>query len=341
MSNASTPLFSSHSRLFASEFSLALPVAAEEKTLDASGISLNLCELELIPLFSIFFTSHCFPFVFSEKYVTKAEFEHLKARYDQLEAFVRRYLPVAPSPPSNMTYYTMGVPPGMSGIVTDPVPSYPSGSSSIVYNPAMMLPPPQSQPIYQQLHPETPQPPQSTASRYTRTDTNVAQSPTRHNFPATLGMVGPSVSPIMSTMPGPLHHRTRITEGMATSPTAVVSMKTSPLSLSSITSPYHPDPQIHSQPKNYRAQTFRLGERLRLGQEDLKNSTDKTQRAVLVLPVAHQRQICLVMGQCLLQHYRCIPTPSHQGSSRRIILRIQLAAHRARRESVLVMQGRN
>ena len=86
-------------------------------------------------------------------------------------------------------------------------------------------------------------------------------------------------------------------------------MKTSPLSLASITSPYHPDqPQIASQPKNYHAQTFIPGERLRPGSEDPTNFTGKTQRAAsvgLTLP-AMGRQGCR-------EPWRQLPTPSNQG----------------------------
>jgi len=175
----------------------------------------------------------------------------------------------------------------------------------MVYSPAMMPPPPQSQPIYQQPHAET-QAPQTTANRYIRSD---LQSPTRHNFPATLGMMGTSPSPIMSTtLSGPSSHRTRVAEGMAASPSPVVSMKTSPLSLASITSPYHPNPpQIQGQPKNYHAQTLKLGERLRLEREDSMISTDRTQLAHLVA------QLCLVMA--LPQPCQCHPTLSYLRSS--------------------------
>jgi hypothetical protein len=231
----------------------------------------------------------------------------------------------------------MGVQPGMSGIVGDPVSSYPSGTSSMVYSPVMMPPPPQSQPIYQQPHTETPQAPQTTASRYIRSEASVLQSPTRHNFPATLGMMGQSASPIMSTtLPGPSPHRTRVTEGMTTSPSMpVVSMKSSPLSLASITSPYHPNPpQIQGQPKNYRAQTLKLGERLRLEQEESMISTDRTQQAVLAHPVAQLRRICLVMErQCLPRPYLCHLTPSYlRNSPPYIDLGIRLVAHQARKE---------
>jgi hypothetical protein len=116
-------------------------------------------------------------------------------------------------------------------------------------------------------------------------------------------------------------------------PIGLVSQK----GLASITSPYHPEqPQIQGQSKNYHAQTLKLGERLRLGREDLKNSTDRTQQALLVHPVAHPRRICLVMGhQCL--PYRCLPTLFHLVSRRpRIGLGNQLVApreDRARKEN--------
>jgi hypothetical protein len=210
----------------------------------------------------------------------------------------------------------------------------------MVYNPAMMPPPPQSQSIYQQSHAEAPQ---TAASRYIRAETAVAQSPTRHNFPATLPMVGPSASPITSTtFPGPPSHRTRITEGMSTSPAVpAVSMKTSPLSLASITSPYHPDqPQIQGRSKNYRAQTLRLGERLRPGREEPMISTDRTQQVVLVQLVAQPRRISLVKDpRCPPRPYQCLPTPCRQESMPpRIGLAIQLVAHRvyrARKEKVI------
>ena len=251
--------------------------------------------------------SPSFSFIYSEKYVTKAEFDHLKARYEQLEALVRRYLPIGPSAPQNMAYYTMGVQPGMSGMVGDPVSSYSSGPSSMVYSQAMMPPPPQSQAIYHQAHGDTTQAP---PSRYLRTEAAVAPSPTRHHFPATLGIVGSGASPIMSTtLPAPPPHRTRVVEGMAS---PVVSMKTSPLSLASITSPYHPDqPQMQGQQKNCRAQTLRLGERLRPGREDPTIFIDRTQRGVLAQPAALPQHMFLVkVHQYPPRHYQCLLTPS-------------------------------
>lgn len=109
-------------------------------------------------------------------------------------------------------------------------------------------------------------------------------------------------------------------------------MKTSPLSLASITSPYHPDqPQIQGQPKNYRAQTLRLGERLRLEREDPMISTDRTQQAVLAHPVAPLRRICLMERQCL-RPYRCHPTLSCLRNKPYIGLGIRLVARQAKKE---------
>lgn len=248
-------------------------------------------------------------FTYREKYVTKAEFDHLKSRYEQLEAFVRRYLPVAPAPPS-IPYYPMGVQSGMQGMVSEAVQSYPSGPSSMVYSSAMM-PQPSSQTLYQQPHAEASN---TAAGRYMRQEAS-AQSPTRQTQHAPLALVGTSASPVMSTaLQGQPHSRNYITVTKISS-ASVGSMKTSPLSLASITSPYHPDqPQIASQPKNYHAQTFMPGERLRPGSEDPTNFTGKTQRAASVgLTLPHPRK-CLAMGrQGYLEPWRQLPTPSNQG----------------------------
>ena len=246
---------------------------------------------------------------------------------------------MAPSAPQNMAYYTMGVQPGMSGIVGDPVSSYPSGPSSMVYSQAMMPPPPQSQAIYPHAHADTAT--HAPPSRYLRTEAAIAPSPTRHHFPASLGIMGSGASPIMSTtlpIPPPPPHRTRMTEGM-TSP--VVSMKTSALSLSSITSPYHPDqPQMHGHQKNCRAQTLRLGERLRPGREDPTNFIDRTQRGGVLLaeearrPPGHIFLGVVKVHPWPLRRYRCRLTPSILEINCRRPPRIGLGIARARRKEI-------
>jgi len=90
------------------------------------------------------------------------------------------------------------------------------------------------------------------------------------------------------------------------------SMKTSPLSLASITSPYHPDQtQISGQPKNYHAQTFMPGERLRPVSEDPPNFTGKTQQAV-----SHPRKYLAKERPRCLAPWRQLPMPSTQGIRR-------------------------
>jgi len=168
-------------------------VLAEEKRPDVNGTSSNLCKLEFTPvihsdLSRFHYITNRPVHSLREKYVTKAEFDHLKSRYEQLEAFVRRYLPVAPSIP----YYPMGVQSGMQGIVNEAVQPYPSGPSSMVY-PSAMMPQPSSQPLYQQPHAEAST---TAAGRYMRPEAST-QSPTRQHAP--MALVGTSASPVMST----------------------------------------------------------------------------------------------------------------------------------------------
>ncbi|KAF8883483.1 hypothetical protein CPB84DRAFT_1827649, partial [Gymnopilus junonius] len=58
---------------------------------------------------------------------------------------------------------------------------------------------------------------------------------------------------------------------------AAATVKASPLSLASITSPYHPDQSQQGQSKNFHAQTLILGERLRPGSEDPTSTSGQTQ----------------------------------------------------------------
>jgi len=91
-----------------------------------------------------------------------------------------------------------------------------------------------------------------------------------------LGSSTSNLSSIPSTtLHSPSLARHRALAGDITSSSTTV--RNSPLSLASITSPYHPDPQhpqhhqhqIQSQPKNCHAQTLILGERLRQGSDGL------------------------------------------------------------------------
>ena len=99
-------------------------VRTEENRLDASGISLNPCKHELIPCDS--FTSH--HRFHRETYVTKAEFDELKGRFDQLAALVQ---PLLPSALAGSPYYPMSVPPtSLSGALAEAVHSYMSLGTS-------------------------------------------------------------------------------------------------------------------------------------------------------------------------------------------------------------------
>ncbi|KAF8160025.1 hypothetical protein B0H34DRAFT_426641 [Crassisporium funariophilum] len=205
-----------------------------------------------------------------EKYATKAEFDELKARYEQLAALVQRLLPSAAATP--VPYYQMGVQPGISGVgaTAEAVSSYPGTSGPLVY-PSMMAPPPPppsapTQGSYSQ-HMDTMSSSQA-PSRYIKPEET--QSPTRHVHQSSLG--GAGTSPIMSTaLHSPSLSRHRQSESTHSPVSAAAAIKNSPLSLASITSPYHPDlnplqqQQLQAQSKNYHAQTLMLGERLRPG----------------------------------------------------------------------------
>ncbi len=161
-------------------------------------------------------------------------------------------------------------------MINEAVSSYSPGTSgTLVYSSGMMPPHPQHQSLYQPSHAET------TSNRYMRPEAP-SQSPTRQSHhPA---MLAHSTSPVMSTaLHGSSLARHRGIEPITASPVSLPTAKTSPLSLASITSPYHPDqPQIPGQQKNYHAQTLILGERLRPGSEDPANSI---QRVAIMPPV--------------------------------------------------------
>ena len=237
-----------------------------------TSVSLSL----LIPCDS--FTSH--HRFHSEKYVTKAEFDELKSRFDQLAALVQRLLPSAPA---GAPYYSMNVPQiSLSGALAEAVPSYsgPGASAPISMGFGSMMGPPPQPPLPQQ--PSYPmEPPTQPSSRYMKPDV-VPQSPARQP-PSGL----PTTSPIMST----LHHPSSTSRGvhqLESSPpqpsaSAPPSAKSSSFSLAAITSPYQPEhaatgsPQIHhGQSKNSPAQTLILGERLRNELAGPMNSCAKT-----------------------------------------------------------------
>jgi len=186
----------------------------------------------------------------------------------------------------------MTVPPtSLSGALAEAVPSYagPGTSAPMSMGYGSMMAPPPLPPLPQQ--PSYPmEPPPQASSRYMKAELH--QSPARH---PQSGL--PSTSPVMSSLhPSSSSSIMRGIHQVESSPSqsaaGLTAIKSSPLSLSSITSPYHPEQtstgsqQIHhGRSKNSRAQTFILGERLRPGCEGPRNS-GKT----LPYNPAHRRQ---------------------------------------------------
>lgn len=165
----------------------------------------------------------------------------------------------------------------MSGVIpSEAVSGYNPGASSLipnVYTSLMPPPPPPSQP-YSQVDAS------SSSTRYARPEETPSSSSTRHITQSSLGSSTSNLSPIPSTaLHSPSLARHRALAGDITSSSSTV--RNSPLSLASITSPYHPDPQhlhqqhqqphsqLQTQPKNCHAQTLILGERLRHGSDGL------------------------------------------------------------------------
>ncbi|KAJ3507690.1 hypothetical protein NLJ89_g6166 [Agrocybe chaxingu] len=125
-------------------------VRAEEKRQDASGTSSNRCKFEFTPsLRFLYLTDDANSS--REKYATKAEFDELKARFDQLAALVQRLLPAATAVPS--PYYPMGMQASISGVMGEAVPTYNPGTSGTMPYTTMMPPPP---PPHQAHHPYLP-----------------------------------------------------------------------------------------------------------------------------------------------------------------------------------------
>ncbi|PPQ87892.1 hypothetical protein CVT25_001234 [Psilocybe cyanescens] len=233
-----------------------------------------------------------------EKYATKAEFDELKARFEQLAALVQRFIPAAAAPTPSQPYYQMGVQPAMPGVAGEAVQAYTPGTSNPMGYPTLMPPPqpPQQQQPYSQHMETTP----LASSRYMKPEG--AQSPTRHqqhqsvNVPTTsAGSMSSGLHNNPSSLP---RHRAE------TSPSSTAAtLKSSPLSLSVITSPFNrPEPTsstsssqhtaAETQPKNYHAQTLILGERLRPGSEDPTNFFGRT-RLQTSVEVRRQRSVII------------------------------------------------
>ncbi|EDR02818.1 uncharacterized protein LACBIDRAFT_308109 [Laccaria bicolor S238N-H82] len=214
-----------------------------------------------------------------EKYVTRAEYDELKGRFEQLDALVRRLLPTTTVASTSMPYYQLAHTGagGASGVSVEAVQTYnpsttPGVSGPIAGYPSMMPPPP---PPPQGTYPQHIETSNQAPHRYIKTDD--LQSGARHQnvyHPASTSMGGPVTSPLLSTAthhtlpqhspllpssPSRSHYR-RSPEMLRSPSTTSATIKSSALSLSSITSPYNVNPD---QSKNYHAQTLTLGERLR------------------------------------------------------------------------------
>ena len=145
-------------------------------------------------------------------------------------------------------YYQMGIPSGIPGSSTEAVSTY-AGTGSLMYQSMM----PQSHAFPHHLDASS----QGLQERFIKPDDIQAS---RHHHPSVASTSAVPSTHVASSM------RSRQPEKSPASAAAgtTIGVKSSPLSLASITSPFYPDPQPH-QSKNYHAQMLKLGERLRTG----------------------------------------------------------------------------
>lgn len=182
------------------------------------------------------------PLLSSEKYVTRSEYDELKDRVDRLSDLVNRLLSHPQTPAATLGASTEAVSPYVSGL------SYHS-----------LMPPPQTYPQQPttSTDPSTVQAP-AQAHRYSKADELARPPGTSHSIRASPAALSPSSSYLTARPP-------------TKSPTTAAAVpKSSPLSLAAITSPYTPSDHA-AQSKNYHAQTFILGERLRPGSHPLED----------------------------------------------------------------------
>ncbi|KAG6374615.1 hypothetical protein JVT61DRAFT_3976 [Boletus reticuloceps] len=184
---------------------------------------------------------------------SKAEYDELKARLDHLETMVSRIFS-APPGAVNVPLYSLS--PDMSGAPPSESIPYHAGHTStgpVLYSPAM---PPSTS--YQAEHVHKPPQYPSGSPHLVTSGTLPAPTPTQPPPGGAGGSGGPS-------------HVRRTSMSDARSPTTV---RQSPLSLASITSPYNTDA---AQSKNYHAQTPTLpGGRLRRVLRDARNGLATT-----------------------------------------------------------------
>ncbi|KAF9444087.1 hypothetical protein P691DRAFT_678266, partial [Macrolepiota fuliginosa MF-IS2] len=198
-----------------------------------------------------------------EKYVTRAEYDDLKARFDQLSTLVHRLL------------NNVQMPSAALGVSSEAVSTYGPGVS--YHHP--LMPPPQNYPQQHTAESSGAQAQQS--HRYSKGEEVTRPSGSSYGVgssPAAAAAVSPSLS---STRPS-----------MNKSPTSTAAIpKSSPLSLAAITSPFTP-PDHAAQSKNWHAQTFILGERLRPGSQVLGDPVTRMRRRRR----QHIRRSCTMIG---------------------------------------------
>lgn len=207
----------------------------------------------------------------------------------------------------------------MPGVAGEAVQSYNSGTTGSSTGYSAIMPPPQP-PQQQQSYSQHMETSAQATSRYIKPEE--AHSPTRHSHQS-LGVQNASPPTLTSAPHNPILPRHRIHDNSPTS--AAATIKTSPLSLSSITSPFHPDQQqqIQSQSKNYHAQTLMLGERLRPGSEDpviILLLTIPTIQKFLTWTTAFLRQILhplITAAKPVLHHAESVTLLRVPSSSRR------------------------
>jgi hypothetical protein len=180
----------------------------------------------------------------------------------------------------------MGIPSGLPGASTEAVPTY-AATGPLLYQPMM--------------HPQTflDASPQGPQQRFIKPEDTQTQS--RHHQSA-MGTTASGAAPMSSS---PTLNRPR-----PKSPTSTVA-KHSPLSLASITSPYHPD----TQSKNCHAQTLMLGERLRPGSRALEGPAVLSSEMTPLLQTRrrsqerYRRYISITAHHLPFNHrlYRCTP----------------------------------
>ncbi|KAF6759557.1 hypothetical protein DFP72DRAFT_136322 [Ephemerocybe angulata] len=219
-----------------------------------------------------------------EKYVTRAEYDELKAKFDQLWMIVHRMLPQQPAATSTtMPYYT-----SLAGAPVEAVQQQQSYQTNVPVYSSIMAPPP-SYPS----HIESTSPSMHPVQRYSARPEE-SQSPRHHASGS-----GSGASPVVATLqPATSQSRSSMSTssgsgrpvgggggtgisvsdhkapassgggGATAGPSSSnAGARRSPLARTSITGPpgssYDPTSSSSSQPKNFRAQTLILGERLR------------------------------------------------------------------------------